>query len=124
MVVIRVTKKSLLTARFASDSFCRSQYRIGTELQSGYCSVRILVLVNGSFVEMAPFPTGHFQVFQVHDGSGSHAIERSYVVRPGAYTVKVQFSNPFGIEPGATFDLRFWHLTVEAARIVGARKRH
>lgn len=65
---------------------------------------------------MEPVMSG-FEIFQVHQGEGAHAIERSFgPVSPGTYTVKVQFSIPFGIEPGATFNLTGWHLTVEGAR--------
>lgn len=120
---IRVHKKSIVIARFASDSFCLAQFRVlPTEpLQPAYCSVRILASTGpgGDFVELEP-STSIFQEFQVHEGSGAHAIERSSdPLSPGTYTVKVQFSIPFGIEPGATFALTGWHLTVEAATLIG-----
>jgi hypothetical protein len=116
---ITVKKKSVLIARFASDSFCVAQFRVSPNepLSPGWCSVRILASVGpgGNFVEMDPVMS-RFEVFQVHEGEGAHAIERSFEpVSPGTYTVKVQFSIPFGIEPGATFALTGWHLTVEGA---------
>jgi hypothetical protein len=114
---IRVEKTSVLIARFVSDSLCSAQLTIGGVLEPSYCSVRILVSEEpkDDFVEMVP-STQHFQIFQVHDGSGAHAIERSsFELSPGLYTVKVQFSIPFGIEPDAQFVLNGWHLTVEAA---------
>jgi hypothetical protein len=62
--------------------------------------------------------TSIFEEFQVDQGSGAHAIERSSgPISPGVYTVKVQFSIPFGIDPGATFELTAWQLTVEGATI-------
>jgi hypothetical protein len=107
-VQIRVETASVLIARFASDASCVAQV--------GWCSVRILASSGpeGQFVELVP-TLGFFEIFEVNDGSGARAIERSsFEVPPGLYTVKVQFSIPFR-QMGDEFILDGWHLTVEAA---------
>jgi hypothetical protein len=63
--------------------------------------------------------TSGFEEFQVNQGSGAHAIERSAgPVPPGTYTVKVQyriFVSPASALPSNTFQLTAWHLIAEAA---------
>lgn len=118
---IKVKEKSLLIARFASDASCVAQFRLSPDEPPlpAWCSVRILASVGpgGDFVEMEPVMQ-RFEIFQVHQGTATHAIERSFgPVSPGTYTVKVQYSIPFGIEPGSIFTLTGWHLTVEGASL-------
>jgi hypothetical protein len=117
---ITVDKTSVLVARFASDSFCSAQFTLVGMVQPSYCSLRLLASVGpgGDFVEMEPVML-IFEEFQVDQGTGAHAIERSFgPISPGTYMVKAQFSIPFGIDPGATFSLTGWHLTVEGATML------
>jgi hypothetical protein len=125
---ITVERKSLLIARFASDSSCAAAYTLLGVLTSGFCQVLVLASVGpgGDFVEMEPVTSG-FEVFQMDRGSGAQAVERSSgPISPGTYTVKVQFRifvSPPTADPDNVFTLTAWHLTVEAATIED-RRRH
>ncbi|MGH2450816.1 MAG: hypothetical protein ACRDGE_06035 [Candidatus Limnocylindria bacterium] len=116
-VRFKVVGRRLVIARFTTDSSCTNRHSLTGPL---YCSVRIMISAGpgGTFVEMAPQPASHFEVFTTDGDSGSHAMERSFgPVRPGNYTVKVQFGLPFlGNIGQPSFSLRFSHLTVERAR--------
>jgi hypothetical protein len=116
---ITVERNSILIARFASDTFCSAKFTIEGMLVPGFCSVVILVSgPGGNFVEMEPVTSG-FENFQMDNGTGAQAIERSFgPISPGKYTVKVQFRifvSPDTAQPGNTFALTAWHLTVEGA---------
>jgi len=112
-VPITVSNRSILISRFSSDSFCAAAFTIGNTVTPGFCSVAILASTGpgGSFVEMNPQTAG-FEEFQVNQGSGAHAIERSTgPVPPGTYTVKVQyriFVSPASALPSNSFQLTAW----------------
>jgi hypothetical protein len=119
-LTVPISTRALAIARFATDSNCTNTHSVVGPL---YCSVRIMISAGpgGNFVEMEPAPASHFEVFQTHGNSGAQAIERSCgPLRPGRYTVKVQYGLPFVGNVGTpSFGLRFWHLTVERVRATG-----
>jgi hypothetical protein len=72
---------------------------------------------------MDPITSG-FEEFQMDQGTGAQAVERSLDepggIPPGTYTVKVQFRifvSPPTADPNNIFTLTAWHLTAEAATI-------
>jgi hypothetical protein len=130
---MRINKPTLFMARFFADASCSTQFRAtsGGPPVDGYCSVKILVAPEGGeFVEMDP-TTAAFEEFQVNGGTAANAIERSFIAeKRGLYTVKVQFSMPFGFDPNdpaeapfsvnfSTFTLTAWHLTLDGAVLLG-----
>lgn len=106
----------LVIAQLTTDASCSNRDAVVGPL---YCSARIMISAGsgGSFVEMAPQPASHFEVFATDGENGERSIDRSFgPVGPGSYTVKVQFGLPFiGSIGTPSFSLSFTHLTVEAA---------
>src|SRR5262245_37945380 len=99
---MRIDKPTLFMARFFADASCRSSFlHPGSVVANdGFCAVKILVArEGGEFVEMDP-TTWASEIFQANRGTGASAIERSFIAEErGLYTVKVQFSMPFGFDP-------------------------
>jgi hypothetical protein len=119
-VQIRLNSNSLIVARFTSGSSCVAHFRTPplNELQPGWCAIRMLVspAQGAAFSEMIP-ATAHYDTFQQDGDQGTHSIERSAgPVSPGLVTVKLQYVIPFA-EPGSSFTLNGWHMTVEAASL-------
>jgi hypothetical protein len=98
---------ALILARFSAESYC-----FGTSVAGNYCSVRIMI--GGS--EGAPATGFDFAFDTLGDANDwweSHSIDRSRVVGPGTWTVRVQY----GVTDANTdFRLDDWSLTVERSR--------
>jgi hypothetical protein len=91
-VTVPAGQRGLLLARFSAESDCESD-------GPGYCSVRIVATpTGGQSTEMQPAAGLDF-AFDSPDAGGAgvdtldaHSMDRSLVVGPGNYTVKVQWA--------------------------------
>jgi hypothetical protein len=111
-------ERGLLLARFSAESDCESE-------GPGYCSLRIVATpTGGQATEMQPAAGLDFafdspdagEIGLLHnDTLDALSMDRSLVVGPGNYNVKVQWA------PASTnvhwFTLDDWSLTVEKARV-------
>lgn len=110
-------EKGLLLARFSAESACYNTTP-GSNTNDLWCGVRILAVKDGTTTERPLQPDEDFAFDSTDKGTESsaswegHATDRSLLVGPGRYTVKVQYF----ASSSATFRLDDWHLTVEKAR--------
>jgi hypothetical protein len=111
-------ENGLLLARFSAESACYNT-TAGSNTNDLWCGVRILAVKDGTTTEMLLQPDSDFAFDSTDKGTESsaswegHATDRSLLVGPGRYTVKVQYRTN---SSSATFRLDDWHLTVEKAR--------
>jgi hypothetical protein len=102
--------RAIILVRFSGASECFNQ-----NVEGAGCRVRVRVgqrvapPFNGFTND---FDSTHFST-SATDFIEAHAIERSRPVRPGTYTVKMQWSVS---APSTSFTLYGWHLTVERIR--------
>jgi hypothetical protein len=112
----------LLVARFTAESGC---FSAGADNEA-WCSIQILArkVRTATDIELEPATDNDFafdSVNETEEGFGweSHATERSAVVAPGKYVVRVQWA--VANQPGpATFRVDEWHLTVEESTTTSA----
>jgi hypothetical protein len=115
-ISVPAREKGLILARFFAESAC---YNNTNNTTDDYCVVRILAVKDGTTTERFLEPDSDFAFDSTDSGYEggasweSHATDRSLLLGPGTYTVKVQYRVG---DSSVTFRLDDWHLTVEKAR--------
>ncbi len=111
-------QKGLILARFSAESACYNTDGIANTGE--WCTVNILAVKDGTGTVTYLGPGDDF-AFDAAEASNeeweAHAIDRSVVLGPGTYTVKVQYETSYSSSYETAFRLDDWHLTVEKAKI-------
>jgi hypothetical protein len=115
IVDVAAGTRALIIARFTAESQCTT-----TGVSGRYCLVRITATSGGTTENLAPEDPGNFAFDSADNGnedSGSwesHAADRSILLGPGRWTVRVQYAV---INGDTTFHVDDWHFTVMRATV-------
>lgn len=115
-------RKALLLARFTAESSC---YVPGSSTGDAWCTVAIVAKKTGG-AEMTFAPAGDFAFDSSNDGRETasswegHAMDRSIILGPGAYDVRVKVGLGYNPSGTAEFDVDDWHLAVERSLVPGS----